>query len=455
MAATTTQPDRPAQGFLFVLAAAVLGQTLAVSNGHQDALAMKLLSLTLVIAVVAVALPRIKAFERWEEGATLALLGGALAWQFAMLLHNNPGMYLRPQTEWQRLWFVLGITTAAVLAGSGLSQKPLLGRLRMPLLLLVHFMLGCWLIAASPSPIIDVDTIQRASVKALLQLQNPYEITFENIYGSTAYFGTAMADSKRINIGFPYPPLSLLFALPGQALFGDYRYGQLAAMVGAGALMAYARPGRVAPAVATLFLFTPRVFFVLEQGWTDPFLVLLVGGVVFAALRRPRLVPWVFGLLVVVKQYAALVIAFSWLLVRPFTWREFGRNALKSAVAATVVTLPFLLWGPTGFLFSTVTSQGGVPFRPDALSFPAWLGGAHEQRWSALSVGALVAALVIAGWRAPRTPAGFAAALALLYFGFFSFGGHAFCNHYYFILGLLCIAAAAASPRGSVSYPTA
>ena len=133
--------------------------------------------------------------------------------------------------------------------------------------------------------------------------------------------------------------------------------------------------------------------------------------------------------------------------------RPFSGALGRAAAVAALVTLPFLLWNPTAFLFSVVTSQGGVPFRPDALSFPAWLGGAHEQRWSLLSVGALAGAILFASWRSARTPAGFAGALALLYFGFFSFGGHAFANHYYFILGLICIAAAAAKLEPEPSVP--
>jgi hypothetical protein len=291
MGSVAVDLDRPGQAFCFALAAATLGQTLAMSNGHQNPAAMWWLTVTVAIAVLGVALPAVRPLGRWQEKATLVLLGAALMWQFAMLVHNAPGIYLQPRTGWQALWFKLGISAAAVLTGAGLAEKPLLGRARMPLVLLVHFGLGCWLISASPSPAIDVDLIQRESAKALLAGQNPYALTFQNIYGSTAFFNTTMADAQRINIGFPYPPLSLLLALPGQALLGDYRYGQLAAMVGAGAFMAYARPGRIAPAVATLFLFTPRVFFVLEQGWTDPFLVLLVSATVFVALRRPGPVP--------------------------------------------------------------------------------------------------------------------------------------------------------------------
>jgi hypothetical protein len=449
----TTGQDRAAQPFFFVLAVALLGQALATSNGHQNPDAMRLLTFTIALTVAGVLTPRFASAQRWFQTATVALLAVGFIWQFAMLAHNPPGIYLQPRTGWQTLFFLLGVSTAAVLAGAGLTDQPLLGRWRMPALLLTHFLLGCWLINASPHPAIDVDVIQRESATALLHGRNPFELTFQNIYGSTAFFGSAIADATTIKVGYPYPPLSLLLALPGHILGGDYRYSQLAAMVGSAALMAYARPGKLGPAIATLFLFTPRVFFVLEQGWTDPFLVLLASAVVFSALRVPRLTPWLFGLLVVVKQYAAVVVLFSWLLVRPFDWRTFARNALKAAAVATAVTLPFLLWNPQRFMFS-VAGGAGSPFRPDALSFPAWLNVAHDQKWSLLSLGAIGVALLVAVARTSRTPSGFAAALALLYFGFFAFGGHAFCNHYYFILGLLSLAAATADTSPDSTAPS-
>lgn len=435
--------DRPGQAVLFVVAAGVLGHTLMLSNGHQDPNAMDWLSVALAVSVVGVVLPNLPALARLGDRPMLVALGAGLIWSFGQLIHNSPGIYLHPQTPTQALQFHMGLATAAVLAGAGLSEKALLGRWRMPLLLLVYFLLGCWLIRASPNPIIDVDLMQRESVAALLHGQNPYGLTFKNIYGNTAFFGSAIATADRINTGFPYPPLSLLLALPGQALFGDYRYGQLAATCGAAALMAYARPGRFGASIAALFLFTPRTFFVLEQGWTDSFLVLLLAATVFVALRRPGLVPYLFGLFVAVKQYAVLATAFSWMLQRPFTLRGFAASTLKATAVVAVVSLPLALWDPKAFFFTLVLAHLGVPFRPDALTYLAMLGGSHEQRVGALTLGVLATAIGLAVWRSPRTPAGFASALLLLYFAFFAFGAHAFCNHYYFIIGILCVAASA------------
>src|SRR6185437_7177466 len=113
--------------------------------------------------------------------------------------------------------------------------------------------------------------------------------------------------------GFPYPPLSLLLVLPGY-LLGDFRYAHLAATTLAGALIALSRPGRIATAAAALFLFTPRGFFVLEAGWTEPMAVLMLAALVFAACRAPRASPMIVGLLLVTKQYLVLAAPLVWLL---------------------------------------------------------------------------------------------------------------------------------------------
>ena len=47
-------------------------------------------------------------------------------------------------------------------------------------------------------------------------------------------------------------------------------------------------------------------------------------------------------------------------------------------------------------------------------------------------------------WRAPRSPAGFAAATAVTYVTFFALNKQAFCNYYFFVVGALCCGVASA-----------
>ena len=133
---------------------------------------------------------------------------------FGLLINSPPGVYLHPLHPAQWRQFHFGLAAAAVLSGAGLMERAPLARWRMPVLLLLHFLLGIWLIHASPSPIIDVDTMQREGVKALMQGINPYALTFPNPYGSTALFGNKIATATRILVGFPAD------RDPGGRLFG-------------------------------------------------------------------------------------------------------------------------------------------------------------------------------------------------------------------------------------------
>ena len=51
----------------------------------------------------------------------------------------------------------------------------------------------------------------------------------------------------------------------------------------------------------------------------------------------------------------------------------------------------------------------------------------------------------LAVWRAPATPSGLAAALAVTLFTAFAFGKKAFCNYYVLVLAVLVLAIAAAA----------
>jgi hypothetical protein len=58
-----------------------------------------------------------------------------------------------------------------------------------------------------------------------------------------------------------------------------------------------------------------------------------------------------------------------------------------------------------------------------------------------LALAPLAALLALA--RCPRTPAGWALAVAFVYLVFFAFNKQAFCNYYFFPLAALCAAIAA------------
>jgi hypothetical protein len=431
-------------------AAVALGYALQMHNGAQQLDLVLYLSAALALCAAAVSAPPAPARLRLGEGALLALLVAALAFQMGELLTVPPGIYLRNADPKP---FYRALALAAVLGGTFVSPNRWVGRLCVPLMLLVYLYVGVWLIKASPAPHIDVYLFQRDGAAALLSGTNPYELTYPNIYGNSAYYGAGLSVGGRLRFGFPYPPLSLLLALPGHVLGKDYRYSQLMATALAGGLMAYARPGRVAAAAMALFLFTPRTFMVLEQGWTEPYAVLLVAATVFVACRFRRALPYVLGLLLAVKQTLVFAAPAALLLLpRPLpSRRELLLFAGKAAGVATAVTLPFVLWNPRAFFWDVMMLQFYQPFRRDSLSYLAWFardGGAPLPTWVAFAVALL--ALGLALWRAPRSPSGFAAAVSLTYLCFFAFNKQAFANYYYFVIGALCCAvAASAAPKAS------
>ena len=119
----------------------------------------------------------------------------------------------------------------------------------------------------------------------------------------------------------------------------------------------------------------------------------------------------------------------------------------KAAIVGAVLTLPFVLWNPAAFWRSVVTLQFHQPFRPDALSVLSWWASrGHEPPPALISFVVAAAASVFALWRLPRTPAGFAMAIAMTFFGFFAFNKQAFANYYFFVVGALYATVAAWRP---------
>jgi hypothetical protein len=229
--------------------------------------------------------------------------------------------------------------------------------------------------------------------------------------------------------------------VPGQVLAGDYRYAGLAALVlGAGAI-GYARRGVTPKLAAAVLLTTPRFFFVLEQGWTEPIAVLLLGITVFGLVRKSSWTAYAVGLLLVSKQYVILA---GPPLLR-LVWRDPARRRfiVTAAASAMAVTLPLALWHPRAFVDAVVLLQLREPFRTDSLSYLSW---AASMGWGAGSfawpIAAACIALTAGMIRTPNTPAGFAASLALASFATFIFGSKAFCNYYFFVLAAICCAVA-------------
>jgi hypothetical protein len=425
-----------------------IGRALQIANGviHPDALFWVTVAFVLVLAAVVV--PRPARLARLDGPLVRLLALGGLVAHAGQLYTASPGLYLRLEST-SLVPFQYGVVALAVLGvwliwGEPRWAKPL----QVGALIAVHFALGAWMIRQVPEPLIDVHVFQRDAVAALREGVDPYTITFPDIYGHDRFYGQGLSTGGRLQFGFPYLPLSLLTALPGQLLGGDHRYSQLVAMELAALLMAFGRATGFGPIAAVLYLTTPRIFFVLEQSWTEPFVVLGVAAVVFAACRNSRAVPWLFGAFAALKQYLVFTIPAALLLLRwPLNRDEILRLFGKAAMVAGAVTLPFIVWSPSGFWHSVVTLQMYQPFRPDALSFLAWWADrGHDPPGSAVAFLAMATAAALAVWRLPATPAGFAGAIAVTFFAFFAFNKQAFGNYYFFVIGALAATLAAWRP---------
>ncbi len=314
----------------------------------------------------------------------------------------------------------------------------------------IFFAAGAWLIIKSAPPHIDVYEVTKDACGAMKQGRNPYAIDFPFIYTDhpewePLFYPPGYVYDGRVHFGYQYMPLSLLVDFAGHLIGGDFRYGNLAAMAAAGALIGFSGAGFLSAAGAILLLTTPRGFFVIQMGWAEPVVVLCLALVVFCARRWPAALPFAAGLLLASKQHLLLAAPALWL-VMPGEGR--WKFALKAAATAAVVTLPMVLWNPQAFWHSAIDVQIANPFRIDSLNFAVWwmkLGHAQPAGWISFVLGAMAA--IIVAWRGPKTVAGFAGGVAVIYLTFFALSKQTFCNYYFLVVGALCCAVAASGKK--------
>lgn len=431
---------------LFAAGTVLIGWGLQTPPTAGAPLALWAVTLAGVVCAAGLLLPG-QPVRPWQEIALRLLFAGALAFEMSTHVTQAPGIYLRLSHDSMVTHHQL-IAWAAVASGLLLSSKGLLRTITFAVILVLFVQLGLWLLHYSPSPHIDVFSWHAEAYSALRQGENPYALQMPNIYGNTQWYGPGLADASRVFVGYPYPPLTLALGGLGHLFAGDYRYANLAMLAAAGALLGFCRNTWFGQAAAALLLFSPKVFFVLEQGWTESSGIFVLALVVFCACRSPQALPWAFGLLLSIKQYFVLALPLVFLL-HPVRKREdfkaLGGFLLKAVGVAAVVNLPFFLWDPHAFFQSVVAFQSKQPFRSDALSWMAHTaqnGVPRLPNWLAF---ALVPLAWLTALRAPRTPASFAAATGLLLLLFFGVAKQAFTNYYFLALGALAAAAAAVS----------
>ena len=423
-------------------AAVSLGYAIHAKNGNFSVESLLWLTVALASAVMAAWNGIHRRIELAAAMGLLRVLGIGLIFQIILLLTANPGTGL-----WVPLGPFCSLTwLAAGVVGLGFWRIPA-ARWALPLLLATHFFMGAWVIRHTPRPLIDVHVVQQAGCEELAHGHNPYAVRPVDIYGpDTHFYAPGTVKDGHLTVGCPYPPLSILLTLPSYMLTGDFRYAQLIAVTLAAALMALARGGRIGFAAAALYLLTPRGFFVLEQGWTEPFVVLMLAGTVFCACRFPRWTPLMLGLLLASKQYIFIAFPAALLLApRPWLSMRFWRFWIVAAAVALAVTLPMALWDVHEFANSVLNIRD--IFRVDSLSYlsaVALVTGWEPGGW--VKYVALVPVIGLVLFKAPHTPSGFAASAGLLFLVLFAFAPHSAANYFFGCIGAMCCAVAATQP---------
>jgi hypothetical protein len=208
-------------------------------------------------------------------------------------------------------------------------------------------------------------------------------------------------------------------------------------------------PGHSAELAVVLLLLYPRIFYLLERAWTEPFLSFAIAFCAWAVAGQTAfLIPIGLALVMASKQYGLLWVP-SLLAARVVR----GRDVLIGAVIAFLTALPFIVWDYREFWFDTVLFQFYQPFRHDALSISSLV--AQATGWqvpSSFGFAAALATIALSFWcrRSGLATAAFSGAAVLL--AFFLFNKQAFFNYYWLTSVLLILAAissAAESVRGA------
>ena len=302
-------------------------------------------------------------------------------------------------------------------------------------------------VLASPDPVVDVWVALRDAPRYLLEGHNPYTASYPDPYATerARSFGI---DAPPHNAAFPfYPPLPFLVALPFHAVGLDVRLANVLADLLAGlVLFAAARRhtgARIGGLIATIYLFLPRVPFLIEHAWYEPMLAALVGGGLLLVERRRWGGYLLLGLGLTGKQFGLPM-------VLPVAWsqRRHWRGLLLGIGLATLPIVPFLLWDPSAFLDVVLFKHLQRPAMLDSITVYT---GVHQLLGVSLPRPPLLgAALVLIGWLTWKTPARSAASAlwvgaVLLVFCLFHTQGY--FNYFYLCQFLLLLGVASLGAR--------
>ena len=336
----------------------------------------------------------------------------------------------------------------AVTTPDATSRATSIGWLLFAALLVIHLGFAGLHFGRAQYPKIDTLTFQRDACASLLHGENPFGSTQANIfdaYHTPLFYGPGMVVNGRVQVGFQYPPITLLWVAPGY-LLGDVRFSYVFAIIITAFFWFLICPDSRGLWLAAALLLSPVTFLVEFLCWTEPLVLVVLSVAVYAALRKKWWLPIALGLFLATKQYNFLALPLMGLLIRPFNWKAYWKLTGQSLGVAAITVLPFAIWNFRGLWHDLVLFHLAQPFRQDAVSF------AVPFPWM-LKVGLLllVAFLVLAVRAAKPSPAIFAAAYGLSLLLFVSTNKQAFTNYYFLIGNAFLLAVAALPSRANIT----
>jgi hypothetical protein len=443
----------PADYVFALLGSAGVGYAMAFNWGGRSPRAFQPLAvagLLLVWRFIALVRRRTSAIAADLVWMPLVFLLFALGWA----AYEDPtllnAIYAWPMGHNAQLG-MCAIVLAYIPSALGMREPPWVQHLRFGLMTILVLVMGIVTIKASPSPRIDVWTLQQAAVDLLRQGKNPYR---ELVVNDTGW---------GIPMPFVYPPTVIYTGFFSKLLFGDIRYSSVAAVLMTGfAFRSICRRASVAlPALghdapALIFWLQAKLFLVIEQAWIDVIqLGFLSAGIALYLHRSPR---WRLPAVILMGVALSSKQTMFWflpLIIFALGFRRRDWIALFATMA--VLLVPFIVWDFRAIKAATTGVHGGLSPRRDALAFMAWWNVKYQHWWSTgwLAWTSSLAVVGLTGWKLRRSLPGFGLAAAAIYFLFFFFQKWAFANYWYFVDGLAALAAALALHGPPVAPETA
>ena len=422
-----------------------VGIGVEISNGHYSLPALLAIGLALgLVGVHWVRRMRDPAAGTKKESDSRALMLLVASGILAMLwiAMNDERLVLYAVRPWRVTIAALcgmGLLVASYLPAivRGTTENQAFRHARFAMLLACVLAGGIDTIRSSPVPAVDVWVVEMEGADALLHGENPFAVVSVQ---STA------PNHAGPSSPYVYTPLQLFVTTPAKAIAGDIRYAMLAAILVAGCAMRFAArrgspssPSFVEDAPALCYFATPKLFFILEQAWTEPVSVMFASLVVAAwVAKRPIATSVLLGLAFATKQTMIwmIPIACTALSLTP------AHVALAVGVAGATAA-PFAIADFHALKFAQLDYLNLLPPRDDGLTLrTAMIDLLGISLPGVIGFGLAALASGLSAWRFRARPSDLMPAAVFSLLVFFFFNKYAFANYYFLTIGLAALAAA-------------